>query len=87
MSKSIAIKTRTRLDSQGRLVIPAAIRKQLDLRADEPLTLQIEDGELRIRSVRAGIRRAQELAAKYVKGRTGLVDEFIAERRREAERE
>ena len=80
-------KARARLDQQGRLVIPAAIRKQLDLYPGELVILKVIEGELRVSSVRAGIRRAQEIAAKYTQGRTGLVDEFIAERRREAERE
>ncbi len=80
-------RTRARLDRQGRVLIPAEIRKELDLRPGEILTLLVEDGELKIRSVSAGVRKAQQIAAKYIKNRTGLVDEFIAERRREAARE
>jgi AbrB family looped-hinge helix DNA binding protein len=81
------MKTRGRLDKQGRLVIPVEIRKLLDIRPGEVVTLVVEDGDLKVRSIQEGIRRAQAIAGRYTKGRTGLVDEFIAERRREAARE
>jgi AbrB family looped-hinge helix DNA binding protein len=84
-----AHRTSARLDRQGRILIPAELRKELAMRPGEVLTLLVEDGELRIRSVSAGVRKAQAIAAKYIKPEPGrsLVDEFIAERRREAARE
>lgn len=78
---------RARVDRQGRLVIPAAIRAQLGIGPEQPVLLTVKDGELRVSSIPAAISRAQRLAAKYAHGKEGLVDEFIAERRREAERE
>ena len=87
MEEEFVPPTRSKLDSQGRLVIPAELRKQLGMKPGEPLTLSVRDGVLRVLTIKQGIRLAQEIAAKYVQGRTGLVDEFIAERRREAARE
>jgi len=78
---------RGRVDKQGRLVIPAELRRQLGIEAGGPVTLELDGYELRVSTIRAGIRRAQEIAARYTKGKTGLVDDFLAERRREAERD
>jgi len=79
--------TRARIDKQGRLVIPADMRRQMGLEDGGPVTLTLEGDQLRVSTVVAGIRQAQAIARKYTKGRTGIVDEFLAERRREAERE
>jgi AbrB family looped-hinge helix DNA binding protein len=77
----------TRVDKHGRIVIPAQIREAVGLPPGTKVRLWVEDGELRLMSLDASIKRVQAMVAKYTKGRTGLVDEFIAERRREAERE
>jgi hypothetical protein len=49
--------------------------------------LTLDDGELRIMTIEASIRRAQEIVSRYVPEGRSLVDEFIAERRAEAARE
>jgi bifunctional DNA-binding transcriptional regulator/antitoxin component of YhaV-PrlF toxin-antitoxin module len=72
---------RVRLDAQGRLVIPAEIRRKLGLNPGEIATMWIAGDELRVLSVSAGIQRAQAIAAAHTRGRTGLVDEFLKERR------
>jgi len=77
----------TKVDKHGRVVIPAEMREELGLHPDTKVRLWVEDGALKMMSLDEGIRRAQAIAAKYTQGRTGLVDEFIADRRREAERE
>ncbi len=78
---------RGKLVSGGRLQIPAEIRKELGLHDGDQVTLKVVDGELRVRSVREAIRRAQEMVRKYVPEGVSLVDELIAERRAEAARE
>lgn len=71
----------------GRIVIPAQCRKALDIEAGDKLRLRIENGELRLISRRAGIKRAQSIVRRYVPEGVSLVDELIAERREEAARE
>jgi len=78
---------RVRMDSNGRIVVPAEVRKELRLEPGEALTLIVQDNAVRIISLREALKQVQALARKKTGGRTGLVDEFIAERRREAERE
>lgn len=75
--------TWAKIDSAGRLVLPAPYRKALGLNAGDDVLLSLEDDEVRIVSRDRAIRRAQELVAKYVPDDVSLVDELIAERRRE----
>lgn len=79
--------TWTKIDSAGRLVLPAPMRKALGLNAGDDVLLSLEDDEVRIVSRDRAIRRAQELVAKYVPDDVSLVDELIAERRREVANE
>jgi AbrB family looped-hinge helix DNA binding protein len=80
----MALKARMRVNENGRVVIPAAFRKRLGIRAGDELVLRIEDDELRISTLRRNIARAQRLVSKHVKRGVSLVDELIAERRRAA---
>jgi len=79
--------TLVRMGENGRVLIPAEIRKQLGLVAGEPITLTVEGQELRLMTRRARIRAAQASVARYVPEGTRLEDELIAERREEARRE
>ena len=76
-----------RLCEGGRIVIPAEVRKQPGLKEGDRLHLRVEDGEIRLFSVREGMRKAQELLRPYLEGKPSLADELIAERRAEAARE
>jgi AbrB family looped-hinge helix DNA binding protein len=87
MTTAVSSRAISKLDSQGRLLIPAEMREQLGMKPGERLTLLVQDGELVVLTFRAGIRRAQRIGLKHkVPGRS-LVDELITERRAEAERE
>ena len=71
----------------GRIVIPASFRRAMKIQPGDQLVLRFADGELRAVSSAEGLRRAQRRVAKYVPRDRNLVDELIAERRLEAERE
>lgn len=77
-----------RLDRHGRVVIPAAYRRALGLHEGDEVTVQLEDGSVRISTRAEAIKRAQELVTRRTAG-TGrsLVDELLAERRAEAAHE
>jgi AbrB family looped-hinge helix DNA binding protein len=81
------LKTRMRVNENGRVVIPASFRKRLGIRVGDEVVLQIQDDELRITTLKRSIERAQRLVRKHVKPRTSLVDELIAERREAARNE
>jgi AbrB family looped-hinge helix DNA binding protein len=81
------LKTSTRVNANGHVVIPASFRKRLGIRAGDEVVLRIEDDELRITTLKSNIERAQRLVRKHIKSGTSLVDELIAERREAARRE
>lgn len=79
--------TRTRINENGRVVIPASFRKALGINVGDEVVLRIEDDELRISTLKRRIERAQRLVRRHVKAGTSLADELIAERREAARRE
>lgn len=78
---------RLKINQNGRVVIPAAVRKALGVGIGDELIGQLTDDELRITTMKRRIERAQRHVRKYVKPGISLVDELIADRRREAARE
>ena len=81
------MQVRTRINQQGRIVIPAECRAAAGLKpGDELLIEAIGEGELRLRTKEQALREAQRIVARYSSDRD-LVTELIAERREEAARE
>lgn len=79
--------TRTRVNENGRVVIPASFRKALGINAGDEVVLRIEDDELRITTLKRRLKRAQRRIRQYVKPGRSLVNELLAERREAAQRE
>jgi AbrB family looped-hinge helix DNA binding protein len=77
----------TRINENGRLVIPAAFRRALGIQPGDTVVLRIENNELRMTTLRQRLANAQQLVRKHVARTTSLVDELIAERREAARRE
>jgi antitoxin PrlF len=79
---------RGKIVSGGRLQIPADLRKQLGIEEGDSVVMEVVNNELRVRSQREGVRRAQErLRHLMPTDGTRLSDELIADRRKEAENE
>ena len=79
---------RTRINQQGRIVIPAECRAAAGLKpGDELLIEPVGEGELRLRTPEQAIKAAQAIVARRVPKDRDLVAELIAERREEATRE
>lgn len=78
---------RTRINENGRLVIPASFRKAMGLSTGDEVVLEIRDEELRITTQHKRIEKAQRRARKYLKPNTSLVSDLLAERRRAAKNE
>ena len=77
--------THTRVNENGRVVIPASFRRALGINPGETVVLRLENDELRITTLRQRLAKAQQLVRAHVPPTTSLADEIIAERR-EAER-
>lgn len=71
----------------GRLSIPAKQRRALGLEGGGMVVATVQDGELRIRTVKAVIAEIQALLAPYRADNGGGSEALIRERREEAARE
>jgi AbrB family looped-hinge helix DNA binding protein len=75
------------LGERGRVVLPAKLRRRLDLQPGDRLIVTLDDeGGFRVISAREQARRLRGLFRDLAPGRS-LADELIAERREEARRE
>lgn len=71
----------------GRVVIPAAYRKAMGIRPGDELIVAMEEGELRILTLKQAVARARAMVRRYVPRGQSLVKELLRERREEAKRE
>jgi AbrB family looped-hinge helix DNA binding protein len=79
---------RAKVTEAGRLSLPADFRRAVGLERGGDVVVELAGKEIRIRTVDEVVARAQELTRQLLAGKAGTtVDDFLAERRREAERE
>ena len=78
---------RVRIIEGGKLVIPAAMRRELGINAGDTVMVDIDHGELRVRSINKALENARAILRRYVPEGVSLSEELIADRRAEAERE
>ena len=77
-----------RVSPSGRLSIPAGFRKAIGLPRGGDVIVELGDRELRIRTLDEVIAQSQAIARRLTEGKPeASVDAFLAERRRDAERE
>jgi AbrB family looped-hinge helix DNA binding protein len=74
------------LGERGRLVLPAQLRRRLDLHPGDRLIATIDEGGFHVVLAREQARRLYGFYQDLAPGRS-LSDELIAERREEARRE
>ena len=74
------------LGPQGRVVIPAAVRRELGFKTGDRLVGRLEEDRLVIESVDVALERIRKMF-DVIPRDVSLVDELIAERREEARRE
>jgi AbrB family looped-hinge helix DNA binding protein len=73
-----------KIAANGRLSVPAKQRKQLGLENGGLVVLRVEGGDLHIRPVKAVLADLQERVRRALPNSHGVVDRFIADRRKEA---
>ena len=78
---------RLRLNANGRVVIPASVRKALGVEAGDELILEKKDDVFVLTTQQHRIQRAQQRAKAHVAAGASLADELIAERRKAAKSE
>jgi AbrB family looped-hinge helix DNA binding protein len=78
------LKSRARIEGNGRIVIPAAFRSALGLKVGDEIDLRIEDNEIRISTLESRLAKSRQRLRTFVKPERLLSDDLIAERRRAA---
>lgn len=71
----------------GRVVIPAELRQKYAIEVGDTVVWKDDGDGLRLFSRRDGIKRAQQVLAKYKRPGESAVDALLRERRLEAARE
>lgn len=75
---------RVRVDPTGRIVLPATIRKALEIRNGDVLLISVHDRSVRLHTVDAALERVRAIARRKGAADSNIVDQFIRERRTEA---
>ena len=78
---------KTQIAKGGRLVVPAKLRKALQLEVGDEVVLRLENSSLRLIPLHQAVSLAQDVVRKYVPEGVSLVDELIQARRAEAKDE
>ncbi len=68
----------------GRISLPAAFRAALGLEQGGDVVIELDDGEIRIRTLAETIARAQAMSRHLLAGKPHVsVDDFLAHRRKD----
>jgi bifunctional DNA-binding transcriptional regulator/antitoxin component of YhaV-PrlF toxin-antitoxin module len=77
----------TKIDSSGRVVLPADIRAAMEVSVGDTVQMVLDGGSVRIKSRRQALREAQDYFCKMIPAEVNLVDDLLRERREEATHE
>jgi len=74
-----------RVEKSGRVLIPAAVRRQLGLREGESdLLLNIDETPVAVTTRAQALKRIQQWASTFIEPGRRVSDELLEERRKEA---
>ena len=76
-----------KIDRAGRVMIPQKFRESLGLSEGAELIVRLEDGELLLTTPMQALRQAQRALSLLKKPGENVVDDFLAERKQEANRD
>lgn len=79
--------SRVRVDSAGRVVIPAEVRQHFGIEPGQHLILREDDGGIHLQTFEQAVKTVQKAFAPYRVSGVSVVDELIREREEEARRE
>lgn len=82
-----AVAYETKVDQNGRIVLPSPVRRQLGVAPGDEVVLRLDAGGLHVTSRAAAIREAQALVRPHLKPGASLVADLLKWRREESVRE
>lgn len=74
----------SKIAENGRIVIPAALRRAIGLEPGGDVLLRVENGEIRLIPAHQAIKRAQQVVRQYAAPGDSAVGSLVAERHTEA---
>ena len=69
--------------SNGRMILPASVRKAMGLHGDAKVILTIENDQVRLSPIAHGVSRAQALYREHAR-QARSTDDFLTDRKAEA---
>ena len=75
------------IQDNGRLILPAALRRSLGLAKGDKVIIETEGDAITLTTARLRRKRVQQIAAQYRQPGAKVVDEFLSEKRTDAARE
>lgn len=87
MPRKAAVRYKGKVDSAGRVLIPAELRERMDVKPGATVTITAGRGRIVLEARSAAVRAAQNYFRSLAPESEIWSDELIAERRREARRE
>lgn len=78
---------RTQISKSGRIIVPAKLRRALEIRPGDEIVLRLEDGSIRLIPLSQAVALAQKAVQRYTPHGVSLVDSLIQARREEAAHE
>lgn len=81
------IEIRTQIALGGRIVLPAKLRRALEIQIGDEIVMRLEGDSIRLIPLRQAVNLAQKAVRQYVPKETSLVEELIRTRREESRHE
>ena len=75
-----------KITADGRIQIPAQLRREMDLRAGDTLNIELQDGMLAVQRPSKALERIRARFAKYAPPDSDVVGELKAQRIEDAQR-
>lgn len=72
-----------RVAGNGRMILPASVRKAMGLHGDAKIILTVEDDQVRLSPIGHGVSRAQALYREHAR-QARTTDDFLSDRKTEA---
>jgi len=68
---------KTNIGENGRIIIPARIRKEANLSVGQGIIINLQNGELKISSYHTQLKNIQETVKSYTQNKGSLVDKLF----------
>ena len=78
---------KTNIGENGRIIIPAKMRKEANLTVGQGIIINLQNGELKISSYEAKLKNIQETVKSYTHNKGSLVDKLFELRKEDQNNE